>query len=47
MVEAEEGYSGRRPRTWVRITAQSRTALAAQLAALTELLRRHGTADRT
>ena len=41
MVEVEKGYAGRRPRTWVRITAQGRAALAAELAALTELLRRH------
>jgi DNA-binding MarR family transcriptional regulator len=47
MVEVEKGYTGRRPRTWVRITAQGRAALAAELAALTELLRRHRAADRT
>ena len=41
LVEVEKGYSGRRARTWVRITAQGRAALAAELAALTELLRRH------
>ena len=41
MVEVEKGYAGRRPRTWVRITAQGRAALAAELATLTELLRRH------
>jgi DNA-binding MarR family transcriptional regulator len=40
MVELEKGYAARRPRTWVRITAQGRTALAAEFAALTELLRR-------
>jgi DNA-binding MarR family transcriptional regulator len=45
MIQVEKGYAGRRPRTWVRITRQGRTALAAELAALTELLRRHGTAD--
>lgn len=44
MIEVEKGYAGRRPRTWVRITAQGRAALAAELAALTELLRRHTTA---
>jgi|SRR6516165_7302865 DNA-binding MarR family transcriptional regulator len=47
MIEVEKGYTGRRPRTWVRITAQGRAALAAELAALTELLRRHATADNT
>jgi DNA-binding PadR family transcriptional regulator len=44
MIEVEKGYAGRRPRTWVRITAQGRAALAAELTALTELLRRHATA---
>jgi predicted ArsR family transcriptional regulator len=43
MVEVEKGYAGRRPRTWVRITSQGRAALAAELATLTELLRRHAT----
>ena len=44
LVTVEKGYAGRRPRTWVRITRQGRAALAAELAALAELLRRHGTA---
>lgn len=44
MIEVQKGYTGRRPRTWVRITSHGRAALAAELAALTELLRRH-TAD--
>lgn len=47
MVEVEKGYAGRRPRTWVRITAQGRAALAAELATLTELLRRHTPAHDT
>ena len=42
LVHVEKGYEGRRPRTWVRITARGRAALAAELAALTELVRRHG-----
>jgi DNA-binding MarR family transcriptional regulator len=46
MIQVEKGYAGRRPRTWVRITRPGRAALAAELAALTELLRRHGTAGR-
>jgi DNA-binding MarR family transcriptional regulator len=46
MVEVDKGYAGRRPRTWVRITAAGRAALAAELAALTELLRRHTAANR-
>jgi len=44
LVTVEKGYAGRRPRTWVRITRQGRTALTAELAALAELLRRHSTA---
>jgi DNA-binding MarR family transcriptional regulator len=43
LVQVDKGYAGRRPRTWVRITSQGRAALAAELAALTELLRRHAT----
>jgi DNA-binding MarR family transcriptional regulator len=43
MVQVEKGYEGRRPRTWVRITGPGRAALTAELAALTELVRRHGT----
>ena len=45
LVQVEKGYQGRRPRTWVRITGSGRAALAAELAALTELVNRHrGTA---
>jgi DNA-binding transcriptional ArsR family regulator len=42
MVQVEKGYEGRRPRTWVRITGPGRAALASELTALTELVRRHG-----
>jgi predicted ArsR family transcriptional regulator len=42
LVQVEKGYQGRRPRTWVRITGRGRSALAAELATLTELLYRHG-----
>lgn len=42
LVQVEKGYEGRRARTRVRITRQGRTALAGELAALTELVRRHG-----
>jgi DNA-binding transcriptional ArsR family regulator len=45
LVTVEKGYAGRRPRTWVRISRAGRTALAAELAALAELLRRHGPAQ--
>jgi DNA-binding MarR family transcriptional regulator len=41
MIQVEKGYAGRRPRTWVRITGKGRTALTAELATLTELVRRH------
>ena len=44
LVRVEKGYQGRRPRTWVRITGLGRAALAAELATLTELLRRHAAA---
>lgn len=44
LVTLEKGYAGRRAKTWVRITATGRAALAAELAALTELLRRHQSA---
>jgi DNA-binding transcriptional ArsR family regulator len=42
LIQVTKGYEGRRPRTWVQITGDGRSALAAELAALTELLRRHG-----
>jgi DNA-binding MarR family transcriptional regulator len=41
MVEVEKGYEGRRPRTWVSITRKGRSALAAELDALTKLVRAH------
>jgi DNA-binding MarR family transcriptional regulator len=46
LVHVEKGYAGRRPRTWVRITSRGRAALAAELAALTELMRLHRDAAR-
>jgi DNA-binding MarR family transcriptional regulator len=45
LIQVEKGYEGRRPRTWVRITRDGRAALAAELSALTELVRRHGPGD--
>jgi len=42
LIQVMKGYEGRRPRTWVQITGDGRSALADELAALTELLRRHG-----
>jgi DNA-binding MarR family transcriptional regulator len=41
LIQVEKGYEGRRPRTWVRITGTGRAALAAEVAALAELVRRH------
>ena len=38
-VAIEKGYSGRRPRTWVRITKEGRAALRAEVAALKMILR--------
>ena len=37
-VAIEKGREGRRPRTWVSVTAAGRAALAAELRALRELL---------
>jgi DNA-binding MarR family transcriptional regulator len=45
LVTVSKGYEGRRPRTWVKITSAGRSALAAEIAALTELLRRHESAN--
>jgi len=44
LVEVEKGYEGKRPRTWVRITPTGRKALAAEMAALATLVRRHQSA---
>jgi DNA-binding MarR family transcriptional regulator len=41
LIDIEKGYHGRRPRTWIRITQQGHAALAAEIGALQELLRRH------
>lgn len=38
-IAIEKGYSGRRPRTWVRITRAGRAALRAEVAALKSILR--------
>ena len=38
LVAIEKGYAGRRPRTWVRITPEGRTALAEELRLLRQLL---------
>jgi DNA-binding MarR family transcriptional regulator len=41
LIQVEKGYEGRRPRTWVRITRPGRAALADEVRALSELVRRH------
>ena len=41
LIQVEKGYEGRRPRTWVGITRAGRAALAAEVDALAELVRRH------
>ena len=46
LVNVEKGYEGRRPRTWVRITRDGRTALAAELDLLAALVRQHAVVAR-
>jgi DNA-binding MarR family transcriptional regulator len=41
LVRVEKGYEGRRPRTWVSITAAGRSALNAEMDALTRLVSAH------
>ncbi|WP_438870755.1 transcriptional regulator [Paractinoplanes ovalisporus] len=41
LIEVTKGHEGRRPRTWIAITAVGRAALAAELAALEALVLRH------
>ncbi len=41
LIQVHTGYEGKRPRTWVRMTARDGQALAAEIAALTDLLRQH------
>ncbi|MDP9406299.1 MAG: transcriptional regulator [Actinomycetota bacterium] len=40
-IRIDKTVVGVRPRTWTRITAEGRTAFAAEVAVLRELLRRH------
>jgi DNA-binding MarR family transcriptional regulator len=46
LVEVEKGYEGRRPRTWVSITRQGRSALAAELDVLAALVHQHAVVAR-
>ncbi|MDX8141792.1 transcriptional regulator [Lentzea sp. BCCO 10_0061] len=45
LVVVEKGYDGKRPKTWVSITAAGRHALAVEMSALRALLERHGKSD--
>lgn len=38
LIEVEKGYEGKRPRTWISISAAGRKALARELAALRSLV---------
>lgn len=42
LVDVQKGYDGKRPRTWVRINATGRTALAKELDSLRKLVARQG-----
>ena len=46
LVNVEKGYEGRRPRTWIRITRDGRTALSAELEVLAALVRQHAVVAR-
>jgi DNA-binding MarR family transcriptional regulator len=41
LVQVEKGYDGKRPKTWISITPEGRTALAQEIAALRALIARH------
>ena len=41
LIQVIKGHQGRRPRTWVKITSAGRRALSAEIAVLSELVRRH------
>lgn len=48
MISITKGYEGRRPRTWAEITKRGDSALAAQMAAMKELVKqfeRHGSIE--
>lgn len=47
LVEVLKGYEGRRPKTWVHLTRSGRRALASEIAALRDLLSRHGSSKDT
>jgi DNA-binding MarR family transcriptional regulator len=41
LVQVEKGYDGKRPKTWVSITADGKKALDLEIAALRALISRH------
>lgn len=41
LVQVEKGYDGKRPKTWVSITAEGKKALDREIAALRALISRH------
>jgi DNA-binding MarR family transcriptional regulator len=41
LVQVEKGYDGKRPKTWVSITAEGKQALEQEIAALRALISRH------
>lgn len=44
LVTITKGYEGRRPRTWAEITPSGRAALASQILAMKEIVRRYESA---
>lgn len=46
LVRITKGYEGKRPRTWAEITKSGRTALAAQVAAMKEIVARYESVER-
>jgi DNA-binding MarR family transcriptional regulator len=45
LITITKGYHGRRPKTWVTLTKDGRTALSSELAALSRLIHQHAGAN--
>ena len=45
LVKVTKGYEGKRPRTWAEITKPGRAALAAQMAAMKDIVARYESAQ--
>ncbi len=45
LVKITKGYEGKRPRTWAEITKSGRGALAAEIAAMKEIVARYESAE--